>query len=185
MDSDLRNIQISIVRKLTMIKSFNGKTPKIASSVFVEETAFIIGDVEIGDYSNIWPGAVIRGDSAKIQIGKNTSVQDCSVIHAEEDMVIGDNVILGHGCVVHCRKIGNNVIIGNNATVLDGAEIGNNCIIAAGSTVAPDTKISDLSLVMGVPAKRKSEISSEHHSLLKHFVEKYIQLGQKYKSQGL
>jgi carbonic anhydrase/acetyltransferase-like protein (isoleucine patch superfamily) len=168
-----------------MIKSFDGKTPRIAPSAFVQETAYIIGDVEIGEYSNVWPGAVIRGDSAKITIGKNTSIQDCCVVHAEEDMVIGDNVILGHSSMIHCKEIGNNVIVGNNATVLDGVEIGNYCIIAAGATVAPNMNIPDSSLVMGVPAKRKGEISAEHHALLKHNVQAYIKLGQKYKQQGL
>ena len=167
-----------------MIESFDGKSPKIISSVFVHETACIIGDVEIGDNSNIWPGAVLRGDSAKITIGKNTSIQDCCVIHAEEDMVIGDNVILGHSSMVHGKGIGSNVIIGNNATVLDGVEIGNYCIVAAGATVAPNTKIPDRSLVMGVPAKRKGEISAEHQALLKHSVDTYIRLAKKYKKQG-
>jgi carbonic anhydrase/acetyltransferase-like protein (isoleucine patch superfamily) len=168
-----------------MIKSFDGKSPRIALSVFVHETACIFGDVEIGENSNVWPGAVLRGDSAAIKIGKNTSIQDNCVVHAEEDMVIGDNVILGHTAVIHGKVIGSNVIIGNNATVLDGAEIGNYCIVGAGATVAPNTIIPDRSLVMGVPAKRKSEISPDHLALLKHSVDNYIELGRKYKEQGI
>ncbi len=168
-----------------MIKSFDGKTPRVASTAFVQETACIIGDVEIGDKSNVWPGAVIRGDTARIKIGQNTSIQDCCVVHAEEDMVVGDNVILGHSSIVHCKVIGDNVLIGNNATILDGTEIGNYCIIAAGATVAPNTRIPDRSLVMGIPAKVKSELSAEHYALLEHSVRTYVELGQKYKQQDL
>ena len=167
-----------------MLKSFDGKSPKIAPSALVHESACIIGDVEIGENSGIWPGAVLRGDVARIRIGNNTNIQDNCVIHAEEDLVIGDNVIVGHTAVIHCKSIGSNVIIGNNATVLDGTEIGDYCIVAAGSTVAPNTKIPDRSLVMGVPGKRKSEISREHLAQLEHAIDSYTRLTRKYKQEG-
>ena len=167
-----------------MIKRFDGKMPKIAPSALIHETACIIGDVEIGENSNIWPGAVLRGDMASIKIGNGTSVQDNSVLHCEEELVIGDNVIIGHGAVVHGKKIGNNVIIGNNATILDEVEIGDYCIIAAGSTIAPRTVIPDRSLVMGVPGKRKSEISVEQLVELKDSASAYLNLTRKYKQQG-
>lgn len=167
-----------------MITSFDGKTPQIAPSALIHETACIIGDVEIGENSSIWPGAVLRGDIAKIKIGSNTSIQDNCVVHCEEELVIGDNVIVGHTAVLHCKSIGSNVIIGNNATVLDGTEIGDYCIIGAGSTVAPDTKVPDRSLVVGIPGKRKSEISAEHLARLEHAIEFYTKLTQKYKQQG-
>lgn len=167
-----------------MIKSFDGKNPKIAPSVLVHETACVIGDVEIGENSNVWPGAVIRGDVASIRIGKNVSIQDNCVVHADEDLIIGDNVLVGHTAVVHCKKIGNCIIIGNNATVLDGAEVGNYCIVAAGCTVAPNTKIPDRSLVVGTPGKIKSEVSTEQMTRLKDGPVRYAELARKYKKQG-
>ena len=144
-----------------MIREFNGKSPKIAPSAFVSETAYIVGDVEIGENANIWPGAVIRGDFARITIGKNTSIEDNCVVHSATDMTIGDNTIVGHGAILHCKKIGNSVLIGNNATVLDDAEIGDFCIIGAGSVVVPETKFPAESLAMGVPAQVKGKLSQK------------------------
>ena len=114
-----------------------------------------------GEHANIWPGAVIRGDIAKITVGRYTSIEDNCVIHGAMDISIGDNTIVGHGAVLHCKKIGHNVLIGNNATVLDNAEIGDYCIIAAGSVVSPGTKFPPESLAMGVPARVKGRISEE------------------------
>ena len=168
-----------------MIREFSGKNPKIASSAFVSETAYIAGDVEIGENSNIWPGAVIRGDIAKITIGKNTSIEDNCVVHSATGIIIGDNTIVGHGAVLHCKKIGDNVLIGNNATVLDNAEIGDYCIIAAGSVVAPETNFPAESLAMGVPAKVKSKLSQKQKDYITIGSAFNVKLAQKYKKQGL
>ena len=168
-----------------MIREFRGKNPKIASSAFVSETAYIAGDVEIGENSNIWPGAVIRGDIAKITIGKNTSIEDNCVVHSATGIIIGDNTIVGHGAVLHCKKIGDNVLIGNNATVLDNAEIGDYCIIAAGSVVAPETNFPAESLAMGVPAKVKSKLSQKQKDYITIGSAFNVKLAQKYKKQGL
>jgi carbonic anhydrase/acetyltransferase-like protein (isoleucine patch superfamily) len=168
-----------------MIREFNGKNPKIASSAFVSETAYIAGDVEIGENSNIWPGAVIRGDIAKITIGKNTSIEDNCVVHSATGIIIGDNTIVGHGAVLHCKKIGDNVLIGNNATVLDNAEIGDHCIIAAGSVVAPETKFPAESLAVGVPAKVKGKLSQKQKDYITIGSAFNVKLAQRYKKQGL
>jgi carbonic anhydrase/acetyltransferase-like protein (isoleucine patch superfamily) len=168
-----------------MIRDFNGKNPQIAASAFVSETAYVVGDVEIGENANIWPGAVIRGDIAKITIGKNTSIEDNCVVHSAKDIIIGDNTIVGHGAVVHCKKIGNNVLIGNNATVLDNAEIEDYCIIAAGSVVAPETKFPAESLAVGVPAKVKDKLSKEQKDYITIGSAFNIKLAQIYKKEGL
>ena len=168
-----------------MIREFNGKNPQIASSAFVSETAYITGDVEIGENANIWPGAVIRGDIAKITIGKNTSIEDNCVVHSATGIIIGDNTVVGHGAVVHCKKIGNNVLIGNNATVLDNAEIEDYCIVAAGSVIAPETKFPAESLAAGVPAKVKGKLSQEQKDYITVASTFNIELAQKYKKQGL
>ena len=153
-----------------MIREFNGRRPNIAPSAFVSEAAYVIGDVLIGNNSSVWPGAVIRGDCCKIEIGENTCVEDNCVVH---------------GAVVHCHKIGNNVLIGNNATILDAAEIGSFCIIGAGSLVTTEMKIPDNSLVMGVPAKIRGQVSSKQRLELEEGAVFYTKLAQEYRGQGL
>jgi len=167
-----------------MIKSFCGKMPQIAQSAFVSETAYVIGDVEIGENSSVWPGAVIRGDFARITIGQNTQIEDNSVLHTGTPMIIGDNVHIGHSVVVHCHRIGNNVLIGNNATILDNAEVGDFCIISAGAVVSQGMKIPDRSFVAGVPAKVKGEVTAEQIARIETGVDTYVKLAQQYKEQG-
>lgn len=175
-----------------MIRSFNGKAPKIADSVFISEAAYIVGDVEIGANSSVWPGAVIRADIGKIKIGKNTVIEDNCVIHSGSpnlppvsDATIGDNVIIGHGAVSNGRRIGNNVIIGMNATILHDVDIGDNSIIAAGCVVTEKMKIPDNSFVTGVPGKIKRTITTEQLWWSKNSPSIYQELSQQYKSQGL
>ena len=105
-----------------MIRSWKNIKPKIHPTAFISEAAYVLGEVEIGSNSSIWPGVVIRGDSGKIKIGNNTNIQDGSIVHSDAPAVIGDNVTIGHGVVCHARIIGNDCLIGNNATVNDGAE---------------------------------------------------------------
>ena len=151
-----------------MIRSFNGKTPRIAESAFISEAAYVIGDVEIGENSSVWPGAVIRGDMGKITIGKNTAIEDNCVIHSGspkipwiEDITIGDNVIFGHGAISNGKSIGNNVIVGIGSTILHDVEIGDYSIIAAGCVATEKMKIPEMSFVVGVPGKIKGKISDE------------------------
>jgi carbonic anhydrase/acetyltransferase-like protein (isoleucine patch superfamily) len=170
-----------------MIRSFNGKTPKIADSAFVSEAAYVIGDVEIGEGSGIFPGAVIRADFASIKIGRNTMVEDNSVIHSGGPVVIGDNVTIGHSVVVHCSKIGSNNLIGNNATLLDDAEIGSYCIIGAGCLVSQGMKIPDNSFVVGIPAEIKGQVPLERWQRRRSGRSGggYSDLVRQYKEQGL
>jgi len=173
-----------------MVRSLNGKTPKIAESAFISEASYIVGDVEIGENSSVWPGAVIRADFGKIKIGKNTIVEDNCVIHSGSpsgvaDVVIGDDVIIGHGAVTNCRKIGNNVLIGMNSTILHDAEIGDFCIIAAGSLVGQGMKIPEGKLVVGIPGKVKGEASAGQLWWVQGGSEAYTKLAQQYKEQGL
>ena len=173
-----------------MIRSFNGKTPRIAGSAFISKTAYIIGDVEIGENCVVMPGAVIRADLGKITIGDNTIVEDNCVIHSGsldgfEDIVIGENVVIGHGAVNHARKIGDNVLIGINATILHDAEIGDFCIIAAGALVGQGAKVPDRSFVAGVPGKVKKEVSQEQLLWTQLGSIAYIELAKQYKKEGL
>jgi len=175
-----------------MIRSFNGKTPKIAESAFISEAAYVIGDVKIGENSSVWPGAVIRGDIGKIKIGRNSVVEDNCVIHSGSpnlpptaEATIGDNVIIGHGAVSNGRKIGNNVMIGMNATVLHDVEIGDNSIIAAGCVVKEKMKIPDNSFVTGVPGQIKGKVTAEQLWWTQNSPSIYQELAQRYNSEGL
>jgi carbonic anhydrase/acetyltransferase-like protein (isoleucine patch superfamily) len=173
-----------------MIRSFNGKTPVIAESAFICETASIIGNVIIGENCSVWPGAVIRGDFGRITIGNNTAVEDNVVLHAgsptpqaEQCLVIGENSHIGHGAVINCSKIGNHVLIGMNATLLHDAVIGDYCIIAAGSLVKQGMRIPDKSFVVGVPARIKGEATSEQLWWVEQAPEEYLKLIEIYKKE--
>jgi carbonic anhydrase/acetyltransferase-like protein (isoleucine patch superfamily) len=172
------------MRRHAMIRSFNGMSPKIAPSAFVSEAAYVIGDVEIGENSSVWPGAVIRGDICKIVIGDRSSVEDNCVVHGATRITIDNNVIIGHGAVVHCQKIGSNVLIGNNVTLLDGAEIGDSCIVGAGALVLSETKVPENSVVMGAPAQVKERVTKKQRDEIKQGSAFYAELAQRYLEQG-
>ena len=170
-----------------MIQIFNGKTPQIAESAYVSEVATIIGDVEIGENSSVWPGAVIRGDFGKISIGCNTSVEDNCVLHAgsttilDQGLMIGDNVHIGHGAVINGKRIGNHVLIGINASVLHDVEIGDYCIIGASCLVSQGMNIPERSFVIGVPGRIKGEVTDEQLFWVEKAPKGYIELVKKYK----
>ena len=172
-----------------MIRSFKGRTPKIAESAFVSEAAYVVGDVVIGENSSVWPGAVIRGDSGCVKIGRNTAVEDNCVIHSgsrpDGNITIGDMVQIGHGAVINCSKIGDNVLIGMNATILHEVEIGNFCLIGAGCLVSEGMKIPDNSFVVGVPGKIKGVISSKQLWWVQEVPKHYAELTRQYKEEGL
>ncbi|MBI4303969.1 MAG: gamma carbonic anhydrase family protein [Chloroflexi bacterium] len=167
-----------------MIRSFGGKTPRIADSAFVSEAAYIIGDVEIGENSSIWPGAVIRADFASIRIGSGTLIEDNAVLHAGVPMEIGDNVIMGHGVVMHGTKIGNTTLIGNNATVLENTRIGDRCVISAGSLVSPGMVVPDNSFISGVPGRIKGLATAEQLEWIERGTRTYQDLARRYKEEG-
>ena len=174
-----------------MIQTFEGKMPKVAPSAFISEAAYVVGDVEIGENSSVWPMAVIRGDFGKICIGRQTAIEDNCVLHAgtpggpEQDLTIGDFVHIGHGAAVNSKSIGNHVLIGMNATVLHDVVIGNNCIIAAGCLVPHGMKIPDNSFVVGVPGRIKGTITPEQNFWLEQAPQEYVKLRQRYKDSGL
>ena len=138
-----------------MIRSIDGKTPQIHPTAFVSEAAYIVGDVKIGAGTNVWPGAVIRGDYGRIIIGKDCSIQDNCVIHTDDVLEFGDNVLMTHGAVVHGGRVGNNVLLGINAVLLEDAQVGSYCIVGAGAVVRGGARVPDNSLVVGVPGQVK------------------------------
>lgn len=170
-----------------MIKEYNGHKPHIHNSCFIAENTTIIGQVTIKRNASIWYGTVIRGDDNYISIGENTNVQDNCTIHIAEDYptIIGDNVTIGHGAIVHGCKVGNNVLIGMGAIILDGAEIEDNVLIAAGSLVPPGKKMPSNTLVMGSPAKVVRELTKEEIVNIKNSADYYVKLAEEYKKIGL
>lgn len=163
-----------------MILSFQGKAPQIAPSALVSRGATIIGDVVIGEDSSVWPGAVIRGDVGSIRVGSRVHIEDNCVLHTRDSLTIGDDVVIGHGAVIHCQKVGSHVVIGSTSTLLDWAEVGDWCLIAAGSVVSPGMKIPDMSYVAGVPAKIVGAPPQEHMDYLKGGGLRYLELMRQY-----
>ena len=167
-----------------MIRSLDGLTPKIHETAFVSEAAYVIGDVEIGAGSSVWPGAVIRGGSGKITIGKRTNVQDNAVVHCDGDAHIGDSVTIGHGAVCHARSVGDLCLIGNGAVVNDDVEIGECTLVSAGSTV-PDSKVlPSNSLVGGSPARVRGRMRERFLELIRRAADEYAERARRYKRAG-
>ena len=176
---------LQIRKEVFVIRSLNGKTPKVHPTAFVSEAAYVLGDVEIGENSSIWPGTIIRGDSGKITIGRNTNIQDNSVVHSDADSRIGDNSTIAHNVTWHGRILGDNCLVGNGATVNDGVEVGEFCIIAAGAVVLEETKIPTRTIVTGIPAKPRGSIQPRHETLIKETAEHYAERCKEYKDEGL
>jgi len=160
---------------MSIILSYKGIEPIIGDNVYVAETASIVGDVTIGEGSSIWYSTVVRGDLQPIRIGKYTNIQDNTTVHIMGDVPteIGDYVTIGHNAIVHCRRIGNNSLIGMGSIILGYTEIGENCIIGAGSLLTQHKKIPDNSLVFGNPARimralRDDEIEALHESAMNY-----------------
>ena len=162
---------------------FEGKKPKVGKDTFIAETAMLIGDVEIGNSSSIWYGAVLRGDMHYIKIGDNVSVQDNSVMHGTANKfptVVGNNVTIGHSAIIHGCKIGDNCLIGMGSRILEGAKIGNWCIIAAGAVVTEGTEIPDESIVMGIPGAIKSKVTESQKERITRNWKAYVELAKHY-----
>ncbi|MCK3768881.1 gamma carbonic anhydrase family protein [Microbacterium aerolatum] len=142
------------------------KTPSIAEDAFVADGARVIGDVVMEAGSSVWYNAVLRGDSAGIVLGRGSNVQDNVSVHVDSGhgVVIGENVSIGHNAVVHGCTIGDGSLIGMGSVILSGAVVGRGCLIAGGAVILGGTEIPDGSLVAGVPAKVRRELSAEERA---------------------
>jgi gamma-carbonic anhydrase len=173
---------------VSQILTYKGKTPKVDPTVFVAPNAYIIGDVEIGAHSSVWFNTVIRGDVYHIRIGENTNIQDGTVIHVTTDTyatIIGNGVIIGHNVVVHGCRIGDGALIGIGAVVLDDAEIGEQALVAAGSLVPMGMKVPPRTMVAGVPAKIKRELTAQDLALMEENWRHYVDLKEDYRAMNL
>jgi carbonic anhydrase/acetyltransferase-like protein (isoleucine patch superfamily) len=170
-----------------LIRSFNGKTPKIHPDAFISEAAYVVGNVEIGAGSSVWPGSVVRGDAdVPIVIGRNTCIQDNSTVHCDgRGARIGDNVVMGHNVLCHADVVGDNVTIANGATVSNSTEIGEGSVIAAGAVLVDGAKVPPGVIMVGVPAKERGPVSEAQKERFRLTAEHYAARGRQYKAEGL
>lgn len=169
-----------------MIRTYKGRSPQIAPSAYVDEAATIIGDVVIGEDSSVWPGVVIRGDVHYIRIGARTNVQDGSVLHVMRDewpLILGDNVTIGHGVLLHGCTIESRCLIGMGSIILNGAKIGTGSIIAAGTLVPERTEVPSGSLFMGHPGKVRRVLSAEEQVGIDGYSQRYVEYKETYRKE--
>lgn len=160
-----------------MIVPFLGQWPKIHETTFLAPSVDIIGDVEIGERCSVWFQVVIRGDVNRVKIGNRTNIQDHSMLHVTRKvspLTIGDDVTIGHRATIHGCRVGNRILIGMGAILLDDCEIGDDCIVGAGALVTKGSQIPSGSLVMGAPAKVVRPLKPEEIAFLKKSAENYV-----------
>jgi carbonic anhydrase/acetyltransferase-like protein (isoleucine patch superfamily) len=168
-----------------MIRPFRGKRPQVHPSAFIEQSAQVIGEVEIGEESSVWFNAVVRGDCFYIRIGNRTNIQDGTVIHVTNGThatILEDEVTVGHNATLHGCHIERGCLVGMGSIVMDGARVGAQSLVAAGALVAPGTQIPPRSLVMGSPARVKRPLTEQEVAGLEVFWKNYIEYTKMYKS---
>jgi carbonic anhydrase/acetyltransferase-like protein (isoleucine patch superfamily) len=161
-----------------MIIEFRGMVPKIDPTALVHESAQVIGQVEVGEQSSVWFGAVLRGDVNAISIGKRSNIQDNCTVHVDEGRfrtVIGDEVTVGHNAVLHGCVVHHRVIIGMGAIVLDGAEVGEDSIVGAGALIPEGTRVPPRTLFLGLPAKQKRSLTDRDLAMIRDSARHYVE----------
>ncbi len=172
---------------MAVVAPFRGITPRLHPSVLVMDGGTVIGDVEIGEGSSIWPGAVVRGDVHRVRIGARTSVQDGSVVHVTTDRhptIVGDDVTIGHRAVLHGCTVHDRCLIGIGAIVLDGAVVGPDAMVGAGALVTPGTVVPPGTLVLGAPARVRRQLGEEEKAGLLESAAHYVELAARYRAEG-
>ena len=160
-----------------MIRSHKGKLPQIAAGAYTDPAATLIGDVTLGEDSSVWPGAVLRGDVHFIRLGKRTNIQDNSVLHGMKDLypvVLGDDVTVGHGVLLHGCTIESRCLIGMGAIILNDARVGADSIVAAGTLIPEGAVIPPGSLVMGHPGKVRRALTPEEQEGILAYSTRYV-----------
>jgi gamma-carbonic anhydrase len=152
--------------------------PRVAETAFVAPSATLIGAISVGDHSSIWYQAVVRADIHSIQIGSRTNIQDGSILHVADQypLVIGNEVTCGHGAIIHACSVGDRVLIGMGAIILDGAEIGPDCILGAQALVTKGCKIAARSLVIGSPARVLRRLTEDEITSIASLADKYVKV---------
>jgi carbonic anhydrase/acetyltransferase-like protein (isoleucine patch superfamily) len=166
-----------------MLRPFRGTVPRVHPSAYIDESAQVIGDVEIGEESSVWMCVVIRGDVHRIRIGRRSNVQDGTIVHGMKDThptTIGDDVTIGHGALVHGCTIEDCCLIGMGTILLNGVRIGTGSIVAAGTLLAEGTNVPSRSLVMGVPGKVKRQLGDSDVAEIQMYADRYVGYRREY-----
>lgn len=169
----------------TSLRSFRGHTPAIGERVLIDPMGLVLGDVTLGDDVSIWPGAIVRGDMHSIRIGARTSVQDGSVLHITHasdfnpggwPLTIGSEVTIGHNATLHGCTLGNRILVGMGAVVMDGAVVEDEVVIAAGALVTPKKVLESGFLYAGAPAKQMRPLSEKERAFFSYSADNYVRL---------
>lgn len=178
---------------MNAIRTFNGKTPRIAAGVWIDPSAVIIGEVSIGTGASIWPGSVVRGDIHRIEIGERTNVQDGSVLHVTHDstfnpggypLIIGNDITIGHRVTLHGCTLHDHCLIGMNCTVLDGVVIESDVLLAAGSLVPPGKRLTAGQLWRGSPAVAARALTDREKEQIRYITRNYVRLAEAYAQES-
>ena len=155
------------------------------SQIYLADTARVVGEVELGEGVNLWYGAVVRGDVAPVTIGPGSNIQDAAVVHCDSDVpnVIEANVSVGHGAIVHGKRVGEGTLIGMGATVLGQTVIGAGCLVAAGALVPPGLEVPDGHVVMGVPGRVVRPVNDKERQYLAWLAPHYVELARLHATQ--
>ena len=158
--------------------------PQLAEGAWVADSAQVIGRVELAEDASVWFGAILRGDTELLRVGKGSNVQDGSVLHADPGypLVLGEHVTVGHQVMLHGCSVGDGSLIGIHAVVLNGARIGRNCLVGAGALVTEGKEFPDGSMILGAPAKVVRQLTPEQIAALPRSAEHYVQNAKRFKT---
>ncbi len=170
-----------------MLRSYRGTKPRVAPGAYIDQSAQVIGDVEIGERSSVWMCAVVRGDVHFIRIGAETNVQDNSVLHVYREkhpLLLGDRVTVGHSVTLHGCTIESDCLIGMGAVVLNGAQVGSGSIIGAGAVVTEGTVVPPHSLFLGAPAKFRRQLGDDDLQGIRRYAANYVEYAATYLAEN-
>jgi carbonic anhydrase/acetyltransferase-like protein (isoleucine patch superfamily) len=179
---------------MTNLRAYRDVAPRLGARVYVDPAATVIGDVELGDDVSLWPGAVVRGDVERIRIGARTNVQDTAVLHVTHDgpyspggfpCIVGSDVTIGHGAVVHACTVGDRCLIGMHATLLDGVVVERHAFVGAGALVAPGKVVGEGELWVGNPARCVRRLGDSEIEALRYSASHYVELKDEYLATAL
>lgn len=177
---------------MSNIRAFNSITPSIAKNVYIDPSSVIVGDITLADDVSIWPLVAARGDVNKITIGARTNIQDNTVLHVTRKstsnpeghpLVIGEDVTIGHHCMLHGCQLGNRILVGMGAIIMDGAIVEDDVFIAAGALIAPNKRLESGFLYVGNPAKQARALNQAELNFLKQSALNYVELKNDYLAQ--
>jgi carbonic anhydrase/acetyltransferase-like protein (isoleucine patch superfamily) len=161
----------------TMIRSYQGHTPRVPASCYVDQSAQVLGDVILGERSSVWMNAVLRGDVHSIRVGANSNVQDCAVLHGQRHLyavTVGDWVTIGHNATVHGCTVEDAVLVGMGVVILNDCRIGEGSILAAGTVLPEHTVVPPRTLWAGVPGKQRRTLEDKDHALILEYAKNYL-----------